>query len=134
VRRPIRRVGASCGDRDLRVCSARPGGWQPDQMSSGWFRSRGAGLFRYPPVGRVKARIGERGWRVRFLTPDAVAAFLDELNGRTPPQKKARGRQASVGEPAPGGRAMYPAEAADFLGLAHQTLAKWDGAASPLPS
>ena len=81
----------------------------------------------------AKPELANADGRVRFLTPDAVAAFLDDLTVRTAPGKKPRAKQAPVGDAPAGKRVMSSVEAADFLGLASQTLAKmrWSGESPP---
>jgi len=55
------------------------------------------------------------------------------LTVRTAPGKKPRAKQAPVGDAPAGKRVMSSVEAADFLGLASQTLAKmrWSGESPP---
>ncbi len=69
--------------------------------------------------------------RIRLLTPDALIAFLDELSGHVPkaapPRKQGNQGKLAFERPADGEqskRLLGTAEAADYIGLAVQTLAK----------
>lgn len=76
--------------------------------------------------------------RVRFLSPDGFIAFLEELTGPVGPsgQKSPKGpqdRNEERHDPAKTKRMLIAEDAAEYLGLAPQTLAKlrWSGDSPP---
>ena len=79
------------------------------------------------------------GERVRFLSPDDFIAFLDEFETPKPakeaglPIKSRRGNQEPPTEAGVSQRMFIAEDAATYLGLAVQTLAKlrWNGDSPP---
>ena len=77
--------------------------------------------------------------RVRFLSPDGLIAFLDEFETPKPakevvlPIRSRKGNQEPPTEAGAGKRMFIAEDAATYLGLATQTLAKlrWNGDSPP---
>ena len=70
---------------------------------------------------------------MRFLTPNALPAFLDELIARKPSKKKPQSKQSGEAGTLTGKRLLPAHEAAEHIGIAPQTLAKlrWSGESPP---
>jgi predicted DNA-binding transcriptional regulator AlpA len=76
--------------------------------------------------------------KMRFIPPEDLTAFLDETKQMRPPvQQKRRGRNAggvvAESQTAPNPRMLIAKDAAAYLGIAQQTLAKmrWSGDSPP---
>lgn len=86
----------------------------------------------------ARTLFGHHDKRVRFVTPDGFIAFLEEFEDPAAPEKAKRSKQAQARtkglDGAREGKRMLIAEdAAEYLGLATQTLAKmrWSGESPP---
>ncbi len=89
-------------------------------------------------LSEARALFGRPDERVRFVTPDGFIAFLEEFEQSTVGDESTRPRRshtrAQLEDDAPEGKRMLIAEdAAKYLGLAPQTLAKlrWSGDSPP---
>ena len=81
----------------------------------------------------AKPELANVAGRVRFLTPDEISLFLDELRQKPERAVKTRRKQTESTEPAAGDRFLTPREVAHMLTITEQTLAKkrWSGESPP---
>ncbi len=81
----------------------------------------------------AKPELANAEGRVRFLTPNALPMFLDELSAQKPSKKKPQSKQSAEAGTLTGKRLLPAHEAADHIGVAAQTLAKmrWSGESPP---
>lgn len=81
----------------------------------------------------AKPELANAEGRVRFLTPNELPRFFDELATRTTSTTKTRKKQSASDEPVTRKRFLTAREVAEELKIAEQTLAKkrWSGDSPP---
>lgn len=89
-------------------------------------------------LAEAQTLFGHHDKRVRFVSPDGFIAFLEEFEDSAGPEaakrpKRAQTRTQSLDDAPEGKRMLIAEDAAEYLGLAPQTLAKmrWSGDSPP---